>query len=348
MADSRRRGRSAQAALARLLAGENLRRGETEELFGDLIDGEMTAAMQAAILVALAAKGEAVAEIAGAAAAMRRRAVPVASRRAKIVDTCGTGGDCKGTFNVSTAAALVAAAAGVPVAKHGNRSVSSRSGSADVLEALGVDISPEPERSAKALDEIGIAFLFAPRLHPAMREVMPVRRQLGVRTIFNILGPLTNPARARRQLLGVYEDRLVEIVAEVLIELGCDHALVVRGSDGLDELTTTASSLVAEVRDGRLDTYRLDPESLGLRRAEISELVGGGPAENAELLLGVLEGRPGALQDITALNAGAAIYVGGRAASLRDGVEAARAALRCGAAGRKLDELRRFSGRADD
>jgi anthranilate phosphoribosyltransferase len=331
-------------ALDRLIAGADLSREETEALFGRLMDGELSDALKAALLIALRMKGEARAEIAGAAAAMRRRVVEVAHSRLDVVDTCGTGGDGRGSFNISTAAAFTAAAAGAPVAKHGNRSVSSRSGSADVLAALGVKVDVEPEVAGRALDEVGIAFLFAPRLHPAMREVMPVRRQLGVRTLFNLLGPLTNPAGARRQLMGVYDGSLVEVVAGVLADLGSVHALVVHGSDGLDEITTTGPTRVAEVRGAAVEVYDLEPEELGVPRARPEELAGGDPEHNAAQMRGVLGGEPGPLADVTALNAAAALYVAGVAASLADGLARARQALAAGAAAAKLEELRRFCG----
>jgi anthranilate phosphoribosyltransferase len=235
----------------------------------------------------------------------------------------------------------VAAAAGVPVAKHGNRSVSSKSGSADVLAALGVRIEIDPATAGRALDEVGITFLFAPLLHPAMREVMPVRRELGMRTIFNVLGPLTNPAGARRQVMGVYSQALVEPIGQVLRDLGAEHALVVHG-DGLDEITTTGTTMVSEVRDGEVRTYTLEPERFGLRRVRVEDLAGGTPEENAALLRRIFGGETGALADVTALNAGAAIYVAGLAPSLEDGYEAARSALASGAAARKLDELVEF------
>ena len=326
-------------ALASLIAGRDLSQAATCRLFGELMDGKIGEAATAGLLVALASKGETAEEIAGAATAMRQRLVPIPTHRAAVVDTCGTGGDRKGTFNISTAAAIVAAAAGVPVAKHGNRSVSSRSGSADVLEALGVPIEIDPGRAVQALDQLGIVFLFAPRLHPAMRQVMPVRQALGVRTLFNILGPLTNPAGARRQVLGVFADRLVPLLAEVLSQLGCDHALVVRGSDGLDELTTTGPSRVAEVRGTSIERYSIDPTELGLALAPPEALVGGEPEYNAELLRQILDGAEGPLFDITALNAGAAIYVGGRSPGLAEGVEAAKDTIISGAARRKLTEL---------
>ncbi len=329
-------------ALERLLAREDLARPEMEDLFGRLMDGELSDAMKAALLVALRMKGEAVSEIAGAAAAMRRRVVAIPHSRSGAVDTCGTGGDGRGTFNISTAAALVAAAAGVPVAKHGNRSVSSRSGSADVLAALGVAIEVDPAAAGRALDAIGIAFLFAPRLHPAMREVMPVRRELGTRTLFNLLGPLTNPAGARRQVLGVYAPELVEVLARVLADLGSDHALVVHGADGLDEITTTGPTAVGEVRGGEVRLYQVEPGRFGIATAAVADLAGGDPEDNAARMARVLAGEPGPLADVTAVNAGAALYVGGLAGSLEEGVEGARAVLASGSAAAKLAQLKAF------
>ncbi|MCM2269398.1 MAG: anthranilate phosphoribosyltransferase [Thermoanaerobaculia bacterium] len=328
--------------LARLLRRDDLGRDEVAALFGRIVAGEVAEPVMAAILAALATKGETVEEIAGAAQAMRARARRVPHGRADALDTCGTGGDGRGTFNVSTAAALVAAAGGAPVAKHGNRAVSSRSGSADLLAALGVPIEVEPDVAGRQLDALGLAFLFAPLHHPATRAVAPVRRALGVRTIFNLLGPLTNPAGARRQLLGVYAVDRVEPVARVLALLGCDHALVVHGLDGLDEITTTAPTRVAEVRGDEVRVYELTPEALGVRRATLGELAGGTPEENAERLERLLTGEPGPLADLVAVNAGAALYVGGRAKSFIEGTEAAVELIRSGAAERKLDELRSF------
>jgi anthranilate phosphoribosyltransferase len=331
-----------QEALSRLLDGGDLTRGEMEELFGRLMDGLIPDAVKAALLVALRMKGETAPEIAGAAAAMRERAVKIPHHRERVVDTCGTGGDQRGTFNISTAAALVAAAAGVPVAKHGNRSVSSRSGSADVLAALGVDIEVSPAVAGRALDEVGIAFLFAPLLHPAMREVMPVRKTLGVRTVFNVLGPLTNPAGARRQVMGVYAEGLVEPIARVLAELGSEHAMVVHGADGLDEITTTGPTLVGEVRAGEVEVYQVAPERFGVDRAELADLAGGGPEENARAMARVLGGEAGALADVVALNAGAALYVGGVVGEMAAGVERAREVLAAGAGMATLAALRGF------
>jgi anthranilate phosphoribosyltransferase len=329
-------------ALERLLAREDLTRAEVEHLFGRLMDGLLSDPVKSALLVALRMKGETAPEIAGAAAAMRERSVKIPHSRERVVDTCGTGGDQRGPFNISTAAALVAAAGGVPVAKHGNRSVSSRSGSADVLAALGVDIEVPPKVAGRALDELGIAFLFAPLLHPAMREVMPVRKALGVRTVFNVLGPLTNPAGARRQVMGVYAKELVEPIARVLAELGSEHAVVVHGLDGLDEITTTGPTLIGEVRDGQVSVYEVEPERLGVRRAELRELAGGGPEENARAMERVLAGEEGALADVTAVNAGAALYVGGVADDLAEGVAKARRALADGSARAVLDELKTY------
>lgn len=330
------------AALARLIGGDDLSRDEVEALFGRLMDGELDEPTKAALLMGLAVKGETADEIAGAAAAMRRRVVSIPHRQSEAIDTCGTGGDGKGTFNISTATAFVAAAAGAPVAKHGNRSVSSRSGSADVLVALGVDITVPPERAAAALEEIGIAFLFAPNLHPAMREVMPVRQALGVRTVFNLLGPLTNPAGARRQLLGVFARDRVAMLARVLGQLGSRHAMVVHGEDGLDEITLTGPTHVAELRDGAVREYTIEPEALGFARVAPEALAGGEPEENARSLERVLDGEAGPLRDVTLLNAGAAVYVAGLAADHRAGIAAAAEAIDSGAARAKLAALRDF------
>jgi anthranilate phosphoribosyltransferase len=336
---------TAHAALHRVLAGEDLTRAETEEVFGRLMDGLVSDPLKAALLVALRMKGESAAEIAGAAAAMRARVAPMEHHRADAIDTCGTGGDGRSTFNISTAAAFVAAAGGAPVAKHGNRSVSSRSGSADVLAALGVDVEIGPEGAGRALDAVGIAFLFAPLFHPAMREVMGVRRELAVRTVFNVLGPLTNPAGARRQVVGVYEASLVPRIARVLADLGCVHALVVHGSDGLDEITTTGPTTVGEARGGaggEVRVFEVTPEELGVPRASLADLAGGSPQENASAMRRVLDGEPGPLGDVTAVNAGAALYAAGLAADLPAGVARAREILGTGAAAGKLRELVEF------
>ncbi len=335
-------------AIDQLLDGRSLSAAQAEAVMGEVMSGTATPAQIAGLLVALRAKGETVAEITGCARAMRRAAVQVCPTRREIVDTCGTGGDRAGTFNISTTAAFVVAGAGLGVAKHGNRSVSSQSGSADVLEALGVSLDLTPDRIARAIDEIGIGFLFAPRLHPAMRYAIGPRRELGVRTVFNILGPLTNPAGARAQLMGVYDAALTEPLARVLQELGSRAAYVVHGHGGLDELTTTGPNRVSYfgVGDaaGRVITETLDPRELGFARACPEELRGGDPHENARILRDVLSGRErGPRRDVVLLNAAAALHVGGVAADLREGVSMAAESIDSGAALERLERLIAFS-----
>lgn len=327
------------AAIRRIVDGQHLERGEMHEVFGEVMDGKVTDVQKSALLVALRMKGETPDEITGAALAMRERVTPLSVERNGLVDTCGTGGDGRGTFNISTIAAIVAAAAGANVAKHGNRAVSSACGSADLLSALGVTIDLDAAQMSEVLRRTGIAFLFAPKLHPAMGAVAGVRRELGVRTVFNILGPLTNPAFARRQVLGVYAPHLVEVVARVLAALGAEHALVVHSLDGLDEISVSAPTRVAEVRDGEVRTYELTPGEAGVATHPLESLLGGDAAENARIALAVLEGEGGARCDIVIANAGAALYVGGLAMTIREGVEKARQAIASGAARAKLDEL---------
>lgn len=328
--------------LRRLIARQDLGHDEVAALVGRIMDGEVPEPVIGALLAALATKGETPEEIAGAAEAMRARARRVPHGRVEVLDTCGTGGDGRGSFNVSTAAAFVAAAAGAPVAKHGNRAISSRSGSADVLAALGVAIEVEPETAGRQLDALGIAFLFAPLHHPATRAVAPVRRALGVRTVFNLLGPLTNPAGARRQLVGVYAADRVEPVARVLARLGTTHALVVHGRDGLDEISTTAPTIAAEVRDGDVRSFEIRPEELGVAPATLEQIAGGSPEENARRLESVLAGEAGPLAEIVAANAGAALYVAGLAADLRTGVRLAREILATRVGREKLEQLKGF------
>ena len=326
-----------------LLAGRDLPAETTEACFTALMAGEWSEPEQAAFLVALRAKGETPGEVAAAARVLRSFAIAVPTSRAPLVDTCGTGGDGAHTLNISTAAAFVVAACGVAVAKHGNRSVSSRCGSADVLEALGMPLDLEPERLGALLDEWGFAFLFAPRLHPAMRAVMPVRRALGVRTVFNLLGPLANPAAVRRQVVGVYGRAVVELVAGALAELGAERAWVVHGDDGLDELSVCAPTRVVEVRDGRVaGELMVEPERLGLRCASPAELAGGDAAENATRLRAILAGEErSAAADAVALNAAAALLVAGAVADLADGLERCRASLASGAPAEKLEAVTR-------
>ena len=330
--------------LGRLAAREDLTREEASRLVALLLDEATTDAQAGAALVALAMKGETAEELAGLAAAMRERATGVRTRHRVFVDTAGTGGDGSGTFNVSTSAAFVIAAAGVPVAKHGNRAASSRSGSADVLGALGAPVEMDAEAAGRCLDEIGLCFLFAPLYPPATRRVAEVRRQLGVRTAFNLLGPLTNPAGAPRQVIGVGVAAALERVAEAAAMLGAERAWIVHG-DGLDEITVTGVTRVAEVRDGRFESvFEVDPSGLGLPRRSRDELLGGEPAHNAEIVRGVLAGRTGgAARDIVLLNAAAGLVVGGAVDSLASGLDAASRAVDSGAA---ADLLARFCGYA--
>lgn len=333
---------------------QSLSRDEARTTMSEVLTGQCTDAQIAALLVALHMKGETVEEIVGFAEAIRGAAVPLAvspdstidvrgTERDALVDTCGTGGDASGTFNISTATALVAAGAGVRVAKHGNRSVTSKCGSADVMEALGVNISLPPARVSECLKEVGIAFLFAPAMHSAMKYVQPARRELRLRTVFNLLGPLTNPARASAQVVGVYSDDLVEKLAEALSMLGLRRALVVHGSDGLDEMTITGSTRVAEVRDGRVKSFEVTPEDFGLQRAPIEAISGGDAAANAAIIRAVLSGAKSASRDVVLLNAAAALVAAGKTDHLRDGLPIAAQSIDSGAAAAKLKALAEFT-----
>lgn len=332
--------------IARVAEGQHLTEQEASEAMEALIGGEATPAQMAALLVALRLKGETVEEITGCARAMRARATPIPHRQPFVVDTCGTGGDGAGTFNISTTAAFVVAGAGVPVAKHGNRAASSQAGSADVLEALGIPIDLAPEDVGRCIDEVGIGFLFAPTVHAAMRHVAPVRREIGLRTIFNFLGPLTNPAGARAQLVGVFRADLTEPLARVLGNLGVERAMVVHGLEGVDEISISGPTRVSEYRDGTVRTYEIVPEDAGLERAAPEAIRGGTAAENARITLGVLEGRPGPHRDVVLLNAGAALVTAGRAGSLREGARLAAEAIDSGRALAKLEALRRLASEA--
>ncbi|HXG77445.1 MAG TPA: anthranilate phosphoribosyltransferase [Gaiellaceae bacterium] len=332
-----------QEAIRELLEGRDLPRERAREVMGEIMRGEATPAQMGGFLVALRGKGETAEEIAGCAEAMREHVLPVRPRRDDLVDTAGTGGDGAGTLNISTAAAIVAAAAGAGVAKHGNRAVSSASGSADVLEALGFQLELAPERIARSIDELGFGFMFAPLHHPAMRHAAPVRRELATRTVFNVLGPLTNPAGARAQVVGVYAPELVRTLAQVLASLGARRAFVVHGAHGVDELSPAGPNLVAEVVDGSVRERTIDPLELGLARCAPEELDGGTPAENAQAIRDVLAGGDGGRRDAILLNAAGAIAAGGHAADLREGLELAREAVDSGAAAARLDELARFT-----
>jgi anthranilate phosphoribosyltransferase len=334
-----------QELLGSLLDGRDLTRAEAREAMQEIMRGDATQAQIAGFLVALRAKGETADEIAGCAEAMREHALPVEPTRTDLVDTAGTGGDGKHTLNISTAAALVAAAAGAGVAKHGNRAASSQTGSADVLESLGFELDLAPERIAQSIDELGFGFMFAQAHHPAMKHAAPVRRELGTRTVFNVLGPLTNPARARAQVVGVYSATLVRPIAEALVQLGAHRAFVVHGADGIDELSPTGPNLVCEVVDGEVRERTIDPAELGLEPCRIEELAGGSPAENASLIQRVFEGEQSGRRSAILLNAAGAIAAAGHAGDLRDGLELARAAVDSGAATSRLAELVEFSRR---
>jgi len=332
-----------QQALSQLLDGHDLSREEARGVMGVVMAGEATPAQIAGFLVALRAKGETADEIAGCAEAMREHVLAVHPTRHDLVDTAGTGGDGARTFNISTAAALVAAAAGAGVAKHGNRAVSSASGSADVLEALGFQLELPPERIARSIDELGFGFLFAPSHHPAMRHAAPVRRELAARTVFNVLGPLTNPAGARSQVVGVYSEGLVRTIADVLASLGARRAFVVHGAHGIDELSPAGPNLVCEVVEGRVVERTIDPVELGVPRCDQAELAGGSPQQNAETIRDVFAGANGGRRSAILLNAAGAVAAGGLASDLREGLELAREALDSGAAGERLEQLVAFS-----
>ena len=339
--------------------GQSLARAEAREVMAEVLSGDCSDAQIAALLVALRMKGEAVEEIVGFAEAIRAAATPLpisvagnastgaldlsGTGRDALVDTSGTGGDASGTFNISTATAFVTAGAGVRVAKHGNRSISSKCGSADVMETLGVNIQLSPERAAQCLREVGICFLYAPDLHSSMKQVQKVRRELRMRTMFNLLGPLTNPAHASGQVVGVYALEMVEKLAEALSMLGLHRALVVHGLDGLDEITITGPTRVAEARDGTVRTYEVDPEEFGMMRATLADIAGGDAAENAAIVRDVLSGKKSPRRDVVVLNSAAALVAAGRVDHLTDGVPLAAKSIDSGAAAAKLEALVRLT-----
>ncbi len=326
-------------AIARVVEGQDLTREQMMEVMEHIMAGQATDAQIGSLATALRMKGESVEELCGAARSMRRRAIRVEACSQVVVDTCGTGGDRASTFNISTTAAFVVAGAGVTVAKHGNRAVSSSCGSADVLEALGVKVDVGPEMVEECLQELGIGFLFAPRMHPAMRHAAGPRKEMGIRTIFNLLGPLTNPAGATCQLLGVYDPRLTESFAAVLRELGTRRAFVVHGLEGLDEASISSETRVSELKDGIISTYNMDPRDFLGRLYPMEELRGGDAATNARMLREVLEGKEGAPRKAVELNAGLAIVAAGKAADLHEGIRMARESIQSGAALAKLECL---------
>ena len=325
--------------LEKLMRREDLTIDESAGAMAAIMSGEATAAQIAALLVGLTMKGERPAEIVGLASTMRANAVPLTKTFESVFDTCGTGGDRSGTFNISSAAALVAAAAGLRVAKHGNRSVSSKCGSADVYEALGVNIAADPALVQASLEQVGIAFFFAPTFHPSMRHAGPVRRELGVRTAFNLLGPLTNPAGTRRQLVGVPQSELTELLARALLLLGSDRAWVVHGADGIDEMSTTGHTKVSECRDGAVSTFYVHPADFGIPKSERGDLLGGDATANAAIVRDILAGEKGPRRNIVLLNAGASLFIGGKAASVREGIDLSARAIDSGAARATLDAM---------
>jgi len=332
-----------QQAIRAVMQRRDLSEDEMTAIMGLIMNGEATPAQIGGFLVGLAMKGETVEEVTAAARVMRGLATRVAVQGDHLVDTCGTGGDASGTFNISTASALVVAAAGGQVAKHGNRSVSSRCGSADVLEAAGVNLDLAPEQVARCTDEVGVGFMFAPRHHGAMKHAVGPRREMGVRTLFNVLGPLTNPAGAPNQVLGVFSNRWLEPLANVLGRLGSHHVMVVHAEDGLDEISIGAPTRIAELKDGKVRVYLISPEDFKLERADLAAIRVNDAAESLALINGILEGKAGPARDIVLLNAGAAIYVAGLADSLAAGIDKAREAIDSGAAAGKLQQLVSFS-----
>ena len=328
-----------QEAIRDLIAGADLGRAKMRAVMEQIMSGQATDAQIGAFLVALRIKGETIDEIAGGAEVMREKATPIVTVRPDLIDTCGTGGDDSGTFNISTTVAFVACGAGLAVAKHGTRSISSQCGSSDVLTALGVNVEAAPEKVGECIDEVGIGFLFAIALHGAMKHAIGPRRELATRTVFNILGPLTNPAGAKRQLLGVFDGALTEALAGVLRELGSERALMVHGSDGLDEITLTGSTQVSELRDGQISTRQIHPGDFGLQTVAAEALKGGDADYNARILREVLDSKEGPQRDVVLLNAAAAMVVGGLAENITAGLEVARASIDSGKARQALDRL---------
>jgi anthranilate phosphoribosyltransferase len=325
--------------IERVVNRVNLSEADTIDVMNEIMTGEATPLQVAAFLTALRMKGETVEEITGAARVMREKAHRVHVGSKTVLDTCGTGGDQKGTFNISTTVAFVLAGAGINVAKHGNRSVSSQSGSADVLGALGVKVDAPKERVEECISKIGIGFLFAPLLHEAMKYAVQPRRDIGIRTIFNILGPLTSPAMATHQLIGIYSGELVGLIAHVLKNLGSVRAMVVHGLEGLDEISLCGPTKVAELRDGEVKEYVIEPEQFGLTRCRLEELHGGSPNQSAVIVRGVLDGKKGPTRDVILLNSGAALYVSASAATIQDGIRLASESIDSGRARRKLEQL---------
>lgn len=328
-----------------LSSGHDLTSAQMGAVMEEILEGKSDTAQIVSFLSALNKKGETIDELTAAVTVMRLHVTRINTCKTPLLDTCGTGGDISGTFNISTMAAFVASGCGIAVAKHGNRSVSSACGSADILEALGININMTPQQIEECLEAIGIAFLFAPNLHPAMKYAMPARKQLGKRTMFNILGPLSNPAGATHQLIGVYAQRWTEILANVLRNLGTVHALVVHGEDGLDEITTTTCTFIAELYQDRLKTYEINPEEFGFKKAGIDDLKGGSASDNVKIFLDILNGKPSPQRDIVVLNAAAAIYAADKANSIKEAIPLAEESIDTRKALEKLLRLKEFSKR---
>lgn len=325
-------------AINKLIQKESLNEDEMICALDEIMDGKASDTQIGSFLTALSIKGETIEEVTGGAKVMRKKAEKVNLDSLYTLDTCGTGGDKSGTFNISTAVAFVSAAAGIPVVKHGNRSVSSKSGSADVLEALGVNIMLRPSCVERCVKEQNLGFFFAPSFHKAMKNVLRPRKELGFRTIFNILGPLTNPAKAKTQVLGVYNESLTELIAEVLKNLGVEHALVVHGMDGLDEITITGETKITELKDNKINTYFISPEDFSLKRGIKEEILGGVAEENAEIIKSLFKGEEGSKRDILLLNSAAALYVGKKAKSIKEGIHLAKEIIDNGLAEKKMNE----------
>ncbi len=332
-----------QEAIKQLFRQKDLSGDLMEAVMEEIMTGKTDTSQIVSFLAALNKKGETADEITAAASVMRRHVTRIHVDKEPLLDTCGTGGDRKGIFNVSTASAFVASACGITVAKHGNRSVSSSCGSADILEALGININMPADKIEKCLNDLGIAFLFAPNLHPAMKYAIPARKQIGTRTIFNILGPLTNPAGATHQLVGVYERHWTNILATVLKNLGTVHALVVHSEDGLDEIATTANTFVCEEYKGKLDNYEINPEDFGFSEVKLEDLKGGSISDNVKIMLDVLSGKSGPHRDIVILNAAAAIYVCDKTKTIKEGISLASESIDSGRALKKLELLKAYS-----
>ncbi|MBU1005303.1 MAG: anthranilate phosphoribosyltransferase [Nanoarchaeota archaeon] len=328
-------------AISKLIEKQDLTMQEAESVMDEIMSGKATDAQIAGFLVALRLKGETIDEITACAKVMRQKSSRIKPKaHSKLIDVVGTGGDSSGTFNISTTASFVVAGAGIPVAKHGNKGVSSKSGSADVLSALGININLEPKKVEQCIDEVGIGFMFAPTFHSSMKYAIGPRKELGIRTIFNILGPLTNPAEAPYELMGVFSESLVEPMAEVLGKLGCKHALVVHGN-GLDELTICSKTKVAEYKDNKVNTYEIDPKDFNIKTASLNDIKGNSPEENAKITLNILEGKEkGPKRDIVLLNAGAAIYTAGMAKTIKEGIDLAKNSIDSGKALEKLNKLK--------